>query len=268
MADTDGVWQVYAIRYAVNPGQRAAQNFIGGDPHDGPMPLDYFVWLIRSGERAILVDTGFDRAMADRRGRTHLACPAKTLARMGVDPEGIEDVILTHLHYDHAGNHHLFPQARFHVQDREMAYATGRAMVHGALRAPYEADDVAAMVHRIFAERVAFHDGSWELAPGIVCHRIGGHTDGLQAVQVRTARGRVVLASDASHFYANMETGRSFPLVYHLGDMLEGFHRLRELADGDDHVIPGHDPLVMARYPVPSPELAGMVARLDVPPIG
>jgi len=260
-------WQVYALRYAINHNQRASQNFIGGDAHDGPMPLDYFVWLVLRGDQAIVVDTGFDRTMAEKRGREHLGCPSDTLRRMGVNPDTIRDVILTHLHYDHAGNHALFPAARFHVQDREMAYATGRAMTHGALRAAYEADDVAVMVYRIFADRVRFHDGDWELMPGISVHRIGGHTDGLQVVRVWTERGWIVLASDASHFYANMETSRSFPIVYHVGDMMEGFRRLRELADGQNAIIPGHDPLVMHRYLPPSPDLEGMVVRLDRPPL-
>lgn len=259
-------WQVFAIRYAVNTAQRSPQNFVGGDPHDVPMPLDYFIWLIRQGDRAVVVDTGFDRAMAMKRGRDHIACPGETLRKLGVDPDLVQDVILTHLHYDHAGNHALFPRARFHLQDREMAFASGRAMTHKMARMPYEADDVAVMVHRIFADRVSFHDGDWELAPGITGHRIGGHTAGLQVVRIWTERGWLVLASDASHFYANMQTGRCFPIVHHVGEMLEGFDRLSELADHDDAIVPGHDPLVMDRYVPPSPQLRGLVVRLDTGP--
>ncbi len=170
------------------------------------------------------------------------------------------------MHYDHAGNHHLFPNARYHIQDREMAYCTGRCMCHGALNAPFEAEDVAVMVRRIFEGRVAFHDGDAELAPGVSVHLVGGHTNGLQAVRVRTRRGWVVLASDASHLYANMEQGRPFPIVYNLGDMLEGFRLVRDLADTPDHVIPGHDPLVLQRYPSPNDATKGWIARLDAPP--
>lgn len=263
MSVAERVWDVYAIRYAVNSGQQASHNFIGGDAHDGPMPLDYFVWLIRNNEQTIVVDTGFNASVAAARGRDHIACPAATLARIGVDADTVEDVILTHLHYDHAGNHHLFPTARFHVQDREMAYATGRCMTHRSLRQPFEAEDIAVMVRRTFADRVVFHDGDWELADGVTVHLIGGHTAGLQVVRVRTVEGWLVLASDASHFYANIETERSFPIVYHVGDMLEGFRRLRELVDRPDMIVPGHDPLVVERYPAPSADLAGLIVRLD-----
>lgn len=258
--------EVFAIRYAVNPGQRASANFLGGDPHDGPMPLDYFIWAIRADDRVVVVDTGFDAAMAARRGRQHLACPARTLEALGIAAHRVADVIITHLHYDHCGNYTLFPEASFHVQDREIAYATGRRMTHRILRQPFEVEDVVEMVRKVFAGRVIFHDGVHELFPGIELHHVGGHTDGLQIVRVWTRRGWLVLASDASHFYANMEEERSFPLVYNVADMIEGFRTAYALADGRDNVIPGHDPLVMQRYPAVQ-GLEGLAVRLDADPL-
>ena len=98
------------------------------------------------------------------------------------------------------------------------------------------------------------------------CIYIGGHTKGLQSVRVRTRRGWVVLASDASHFYAHMEQGRAFPIVYNVHDMLQGHETLRTLATSRNHIIPGHDPLVMARYPTARPGMEDWIARLDVEP--
>jgi glyoxylase-like metal-dependent hydrolase (beta-lactamase superfamily II) len=86
---------------------------------------------------------------------------------------------------------------------------------------------------------------------------------GMQAVRVATRRGWLVLASDAAHFYANMEQVRPFPIVFSVADMVEGYRRLRELADSSGHIIPGHDPLVLERHPAPSEGLRGIVARLD-----
>ena len=105
-----------------------------------------------------------------------------------------------------------------------------------------------------------------ELAPGVTVHHVGGHTNGLQVVRVRTRRGWVVLASDATHFYANLEQARPYPIVYNIGDMLEGFEKVRRLADSPDHIVPGHDPLVMTRYPAPNEALEDWIVRLDVPP--
>ncbi len=257
--------EVYAIRYAHHE-RKASANFIGGDPHDGPMPLDYFVWAIVGEHGTFVVDTGFDPAMGKQRQREMLQPPSEGLKAIGLEAEKVEDVIVTHMHYDHAGNHALFPRARYHIQDREMAYCTGRCMCHDALRHAFEPEDVAVMVRRLFEGRVAFHDGSAELAPGVSVHLVGGHTNGLQVVRVRTRRGWVVLASDATHLYANIEQARPFPIVYNVGDMLEGYATIRRLADSPDHVIPGHDPDVLNRYPAPNEALKGWVARLDAPP--
>ena len=261
-ADT---YEIYAVRYAHHE-RRARENFYGGDPHDGPMPLDYFVWAIRNAARTLILDTGFDAAMAKKRGRDFLHAPREGLLAIGVDPDKVADVVISHMHYDHAGNNDLFPNAAFHLQDREMAFCTGRCMCHADVRRSFEVDDVTAMIGRVFQGRVHFHDGDDEIAPGITVHHVGGHTAGLQFMRVKTARGWVVLASDASHFYANFEQMRAYATVYNVGDMLEGFSRLKRLASSPHHVIPGHDPLVMRRYPAAKPGLEGICVRLDVEP--
>jgi glyoxylase-like metal-dependent hydrolase (beta-lactamase superfamily II) len=255
-------YEVYAIKYA-HHARRRSENFIGGDPHDGPMPLDYFVWLIRGDGREVVVDTGFSAAVAKKRGRDHIRCPTEGLKLLGTEPKIVKDVVITHLHYDHVGNFDLFPAATLHLQDLEMRYATGRYMGHECFRGAYDLEDVVGMVRRVYQDRVRFHDGDAELAPGISLHLIGGHTMGLQVVRVRTRRGWVVLASDASHFYANMDETRPFPIVWSVADMVEGYRLLRSLAESPAHIIPGHDPLVMERYPAPTGELQGVAVRLD-----
>jgi glyoxylase-like metal-dependent hydrolase (beta-lactamase superfamily II) len=255
-------YEVYALKYA-HHARRAAENFIGGDPHDGPMPLDYFVWLIRGDGREIVVDTGFSAAMAAKRGRDHIRCPTAALRLLQCDASTVKHVVITHLHYDHVGNFDLFPAATLHLQELEMRYATGRYMAHECFRGAYEVEDVVGMVRRVYENRVRFHDGDAELAPGVSLHLIGGHTMGMQAVRVATRRGAVVLASDASHFYANMGETRPFPIVWSLADMVDGYRKLRALADSAGHIIPGHDPLVLERYPAPSGDLQGIAVRLD-----
>ena len=258
-------YEVYAIKYARRDARRH-EHFIGGDPHDAPMPMDYFVWLIRNSERTIVVDTGFTAEVAAKRKREHIRTPKAGLALMGVKAEEVREVVITHMHYDHVGTFFDFPAARFHLQDTEMSFATGRYMRHGRFNHGYEVDDVVGMVKLVFKDRVHFHDGSAELAPGISVHHIGGHTAGLQCVRVATARGWVVLASDTSHYYEHMETGKVFPTTFHVGETIEGYDKLRALADSPQHIVPGHDPLVMERYPAPSKALDGVVVRLDVPP--
>jgi glyoxylase-like metal-dependent hydrolase (beta-lactamase superfamily II) len=260
-----GVHEVYAIRYGRHE-RRSPENFIFGDPHDVLQPLDFFVWAITGPSGTFIVDTGFDEAMGKKRQRQLLKPVAEGLKSIGIEADTVENVIVSHLHYDHTGNYELFPRARYHLQDTEMAYATGRCMCHPALRMPFEADDVVAMVRKVFADRVAFHDGTDEIAPGITVHKIGGHSKGLQCIRVTTRRGHVVLAADATHLYAHMEQGRIFPLVYNVAEVLEGYATVRKLASSDRHVIPGHDPLVLERYPAARAGLEGWVARLDAEP--
>lgn len=258
-------YRIYAIKYA-HFERRSSANFIGGDSHDVPMPLDYFVWAVIGESGTYLVDTGFDQSMAEKRGRKITMPVEAGLRKIGVRPELVEDVIITHMHYDHAGNRDLFPRSRYHIQDREMAFCTGRCMCHHALSHPFESEDVQSMVGRLFSGRVRFHDGDSEVAPGLSVHWVGGHTNGLQVVRVHTARGWVVLASDASHFYANMQEQRPFPVVFNVNDMLEGYETAHRLASSAEHVVPGHDPAVLTRYPAHGPDTEGWIVRLDCEP--
>ncbi len=258
-------WQVYALRYALHE-RYGRENFLrASDLHDGPMPMDYFIWVVRSGERAIVVDTGFSAETARKRGRQLLRPVDEALSLLGVDASAVEDVVITHLHYDHAGNLDLFPRARFHLQDREMSFATGRNMCHSCLRYPFDVEDVVRMVRALYADRVRFYDGDAEIAEGVSLHHVGGHSDGLQMVRVETARGAIVLASDAAHYYANIETGNPFPIFYNLGAMAEGWARAMRLAGARDRLIPGHDPLVRRLYPA-LPGGDGEIVALHEPP--
>ena len=264
---SDDAWELYAVRYGFHD-RKAPENFIGvsGDDHDADMPLDYFVWAIVGPDRTFVLDTGFDPKVAIRRGRVTTRPIPEGLKAIGIDPASVSDVIISHMHYDHAGNLPLFPAAKFHLQDAEMAYCTGRCMCHPIMNFAFEADDVSQMVHRVFEGRVQFHDGDSELAPGVTLHKLGGHTKGLQVVRVKTRRGYVVLASDATHLYANLERNHPFPVLADVGDYLEGLQTLRRLASSPRHIIPGHDPLVLKQYPAARTGLADLV-RLDVEPI-
>ena len=243
-------YEIYALRYATMSPRTPNMNYITPDPHEtAASDLDYFVWLVRGGGRNILVDTGFNAEEAALRSRKIKLNPAEALTRFGVGPETIGDVIVTHLHYDHAGNLDLFPKARFHLQEREMSYATGRCMCFGALRHPFSVEHVTLMVRHVYGERVTFYAGEGEVAPGVTVHHVGGHSDGLQVVRVATARGPVVLASDAAHFYGNLHRRSPFPIVYNIGDMCTGWETAERLAGHPDRIIPGHDPLVAEIYP-------------------
>jgi len=242
------MYEVFAIRYAT-VARRAADNFLVHDFHEGNMDLDFYFWLIRGEYRNILVDSGFSACSAAARNRSFLLHPDTALARLGLRPQDIDSLIITHLHYDHAGNVDAYPCAQVHIQDAEMQYATGRYMCYNALRHFFSVDDVATVLKRVYEGRVTFHDGDAQIAPGVEVYRIGGHTPGLQIVRVMTQRGWIVLASDAMHYYRNFQDENPFPAIVHVDKMLDGYKRISTLAVADTHIIPGHDPLVAKQYP-------------------
>ncbi len=261
-------YEIFALKYAEDTTRTRGECFILADDADAPRPLDYFVWVVRNENRTILVDTGFDAAEGRRRNRSFLREPREALAMIGVDAASIEEVVITHMHYDHAGTIAAFDAARFHLQEAEMVYATGPCMCPGPLQTSFTADHVCRMVRNVFSGRVAFHDGDALIAPGITLHKIGGHSRGLQCVRVHTRRGPVLLASDAAHFYESYESKQRFHIVVDVEDMLKGFDRVTELAASTRHIIPGHDPLVIERYPAVSAGRDGIAVRLDVDPDG
>ncbi len=259
-------YEVYAIKYAERTERFRRESFIFDTSHDVSHPMDYFVWVVRDDQRTILVDTGYDTREAAQRGRPILIEPATALAEIGIAPESIDTAIITHLHYDHAGGLDQFPNARLHLQEAEMIYATGRCMCHGVLRMPFTADHVCQIIRRVYAGQVTYHDGDATIAPGVTIHKIGGHSRGLQAVRVETAHGPLVLASDAAHYYENYEARNPFPLVVDVEDMLRGYDVLSRLAGARRLVIPGHDPLVRANFPMAFEGAKVDARRLDLGP--
>ena len=258
----DDVYEVFGLLYASLPRTRR-EAISGADPDDRTsMPVAYYVWVIRNAARTIVVDTGFEEEEGRRRGRAFTIAPEAALASIGVEPDRVTDVILTHLHFDHAGNLGSFPQARFHLQESEMAFATGWAMSHEEFRRAYSHADILNAVRLVFEGRMAFIDGDRELFPGVSVHLIGGHSKGLQCIRVATDSGPIVLASDTAHYYENLTTGRPFPVQHDIEASIRGFEQVVSLAGALRNVVPGHDLSLMEHYDPPDERLRGKVVRI------
>lgn len=249
--EAEGQYHVYQLCYGRAGNRRVSSNFLyhHGDLHDAPMDADYNLWVLHGKDRTILVDTGFSPRASAERNRPLGIDPCLALAQIGLDPDQISDIIITHLHFDHAGNLDRFDKAHFHAQELEVAYATGPCMCHGVMRMPYDVEDVVTFVRHTYAERVTFYDGGGAPFPGVELHLMGGHSRGVQAVRVMTPRGPIVLASDVAHFYANFLRNNPFSVTVDAEETLRAYRRLRELGGRTLDIVPGHDPKTRAVFP-------------------
>ncbi|MBO0693536.1 MAG: N-acyl homoserine lactonase family protein [Acidimicrobiaceae bacterium] len=245
-------YEVLAVRYGRRVGKKGETylNYhLYGEP-DGPLPMDYFVWVVRNAERTVVVDTGFRPEVGTRRGRELLVDPPEGLAEVGVDAASAEVVVATHAHYDHIGNLHRFPAAEVVVSRREYEFWRGPYGRRLQFASSTEEPELAVLAELGEKDRLSFVDGRHQLAPGIEVIDVGGHTPGQMVVVVQGASGQVVLASDAVHYYEEYERDRPFSIVADLADAYRAFDTIRELTSGPGGVlVAGHDPDVMTRFP-------------------
>jgi glyoxylase-like metal-dependent hydrolase (beta-lactamase superfamily II) len=240
------MYEVYALKY----GERdttACQFFYRESSHE-PITLHYFVWLILGGPHPVLVDTGFLSDDARERGIRNYVSPAAMVERAGVKAADVPMALITHLHYDHWAGHSLFPAAEFWIQRDEVAFWTGPFARYQAFQGSANVNALARLVSLNYGNRVRMIEGDREILPGIRVHRVGGHTAGLQIVTVETARGPVVLTSDASHFYRNVERRQPVQIITNLPEMLTAFETIDALAGPARLVVAGHDPDVAQRF--------------------
>lgn len=240
------MYEVYALKY----GERdtTACQFFFREASHAPITLHYYVWLILGGPHPILVDTGFLDDDARERGIRNYVSPAAMVERAGVRPDEVPLALITHLHYDHWAGHSLFPNAEYWIQREEVAFWTGPFGHAPAFRQSANVNALARLVTLNYANRVRIVEGDCPVKPGITLHRLGGHTAGLQIVTVETAGGPVVLTSDASHFYRNVETRQPVQIITSLPEMLAGFETIHALAGAQRLIVAGHDPQVAERF--------------------
>jgi glyoxylase-like metal-dependent hydrolase (beta-lactamase superfamily II) len=246
MATAMPTYEIYALKYGERDTTKC-QFFYREGSHD-KLTLHYFVWLILGGPHPVLVDTGFLEDDAQARGIRSYITPAAAVERVGIKPADIPISLISHLHYDHWAGHSRFPKAEFWIQQEEVAFWTGPFGSTPAFRGSANVKALAGLVELNYANRIRIIEGDHEVLPGLRVHRVGGHTAGLQIVTVNTARGPVVLTSDASHFYHNVETRQPVQIITSLPEMLTAFETIHTLAGKEKLIVAGHDPEVRDRF--------------------
>jgi len=252
------VYEVFAIRYASIPDFPVSALIAGADPQR-KLSIAMTVWLIRGNGRNILVDSGFYRPQffkqfkVDGFIKTPDAVSQPGIMPAGqpaLKPEDITDVVITHMHWDHADGMDLFPRARIWLQKDEYTYYTGEAWQQPRTHGGIEPDDVLAVVKLNLAGRVSLVNGdAQEIFPGITCYTGGKHTFQSQFVGVNTKAGTVVLASDNMYHYENLEKHAPIAQTLDAASNLRAQDRMKQLAASPRLIVPGHDPAVFERFP-------------------
>jgi glyoxylase-like metal-dependent hydrolase (beta-lactamase superfamily II) len=253
MSAADPAREVLAVKfgYRVTTRGESYLNYHLYGEQDADLDIDYFFWVIRdvSGD-VVLVDTGFAREVGDRRRRESYTTPAEVLPSLGIAPDDVTAIVITHAHWDHTGNVRQFPRAQLVMTEAEYAFWTSPLAERGHFAAHSEPEEIALLARARKEDRVTLFTGQYTLAPGIELTEVGGHTPGqLIASVVTPGGGTAVLASDALHFYDEVERDRPFAILADLPAMYRAYDTLAQLAAEPGTVlVAGHDPLVRTRF--------------------
>jgi glyoxylase-like metal-dependent hydrolase (beta-lactamase superfamily II) len=245
-------YEVLAVRYGTRQ-TRAADVFLSypvyGEP-DRPLGMDYFFWVARSPSRTIVVDSGFSPAGGAARHRTTLMDLATALRAAGVNADDVGQVVVTHAHYDHIGGLPAFRSAEVIMTRSEYEFWTGPLGDRTLFAHHTEAAEISHLRSLRAAGRLTLTGPSHQVAPGVTLTEVGGHTPGQAVITVDGGPGRIVLASDAVHYYEELERDRPFTTVVNLAGMYAAFDQIREMEqDAGTRVIAGHDPVVAECFP-------------------
>ena len=247
-------YKVYAIRFASSAHPLAISVFVDKGPNTDSVNMDFSIWLIKGDNgKNILVDAGFqyDTALARVFDLVNYTRPDSTLAKVGLKPGDITDIILSHPHWDHINGVGLFPNAHIWIQKEDYNYFVGASWASDSTSV-YDKRDVRTMVELNMAHKVTLVDGdNKEIIPNVSVYTGSRHTFNSQYVVVRTRSKNIVLASDNIWIYYSLEhmmpasKGGTFdPAGY-----VRAMARMKTLATSPKYIIPGHDARVYSLFP-------------------
>jgi len=254
-------YEIYAISYGVIP-DFPVSSLVAGAEAARKLDIQMMVWLLKGpGGRNILVDSGFYREKFFKQWKVKdFIKPSEAVAKVGLKPEEITDVIITHMHWDHADGLDLFPKARIWIQKDEYTYYTGEAWQARNTHGGIDPEDVLALVKCNTEGRVKLVNGDdQEPIIGVRFYTGGRHTYASQYVSVNTKAGTAVIASDNLYLYENLEKHAPIAQTLDAGSNLKAQERMKQLASDPRLIVPGHDPAIFARFPKPG----GGVAKIE-----
>jgi glyoxylase-like metal-dependent hydrolase (beta-lactamase superfamily II) len=261
-AGSDATYEIYALKYA-GPFTGKLAMLLWMEGWDKEVDRNYYLWAIKGGGEIIVVDTGCGVTLANQRKLPGFENPVEVLARIGADKTNVKRVIITHIHFDHVGGLEMFPEAfpnaEFYVQEKEYDFWMKNPI---AKRPPFAKlrDEVANKALETLDRTKRLHQlaGDTRIMPGIEALLAPGHTVGLQAVAVNTARGTAIVASDCAHIHKSFVDDTPSCLITDMIAWMESYDKLRAKASSIDLIFPGHDVKMLSHYP----KVAENVTRL------
>jgi glyoxylase-like metal-dependent hydrolase (beta-lactamase superfamily II) len=241
-------YSVSAVRYATLP-QFPVRSLIAGADPARRLDIAMMVWVVRGGGRTILVDAGFYRQkFIDQRRPTDFLEPSEAVSTaMGIRPEDVTDIVVSHIHWDHADGVDLFPNARVWIQREEYEHHVGPEGQR--LDNAVDTEDAPVFARLKAAGKVNLIDGdAKEIFPGVTVYTGGKHTFQSQYVGVQTAQGTVVIASDNLYLYENLDTRKPISQTLDAASNLAAQERMLTIASDRRLIVPGHDPAVFERF--------------------
>jgi len=253
-------YEVYAVQYAILPGFPVAE-LVSGAEKDRKLDIAMLIWVVRGNGRIVLFDSGFHRKKFLQEWKPrNFAKPSDAVARLGIKPADVTDVIISHAHWDHVDGAELFPKATIWIQKEEYQYYTGAAWQTEETHGGIDADDMLALLRANTAGRLRFVNGDdQEVLPGVRCYVGAKHTWQSQYCAVQTRSGTVVLASDNMYLYENLEKHAAIAQTLDPAANLRAQDRMKGLATKPELIVPGHDPAELRRFP----KVAEGVVRID-----
>jgi glyoxylase-like metal-dependent hydrolase (beta-lactamase superfamily II) len=238
--------KVWCLRYAVAAGAPLSL-LLAGAPAEDKADVPFAMCVAQRGEFVVMLDAGYvNPAHGKQFGISGWSEYAGLLAEVGLRPDAVDYVTLSHLHWDHSGGTSRFPNARFIVQRRELEYAAGALPHNSAAKSAVVAEDVLAVVQLNWQGRVLLVDGDVEgIVPGVDAYLTPGHTAGTMTVCLDTVKGRVCYSSDAVYTYRNFDEDIPLGLALDAGEAVESYKKIRRILNGG-RLIPGHEPRIWA----------------------
>lgn len=261
---TGKVDSVWSVKYGERVVRKSAvfHDYGSYGLPDGDLEMDYNFWVIRAGGSVVLMDTGYDIAARDWLGEISVMPTPEGLKKVGVDPLQVDMVITSHFHYDHIGYLGLFERAQVVSGRKEYDYWFAKRAAN-ALEGEFTTEENLVPVEKAQKEgRLRLISEETEVFPGITVYQVGGHCPGETIALVETQGQSLILASDAAHFYEQLEHGWPFFAYTDLDEMRNALRFIGELARGRGAtVVPGHDGRTRDRFPA-APDEAGSIATV------